>query len=645
MTSASDADLQSQPFQSFGRYAARRSWPRLVLYSFVLLIACPIRYFPFSVGLDPTWLFALNYAHVAGLQPVFTNGPLSYLILPQHIGNNLSEGLVFQFAFWLVLAVIFAEIFFRSGFPLRNLLLFSFFLALASPLFWFDYFGVENLVLAGALLLIMRFRFSGSWARYVIALILLGFLPLLKWTAGLIGAGALIGFLVDRAFGRTRTLAWATILAISVPLAVAAAGTFWAIPSFSAIVDNMRSTREVIAGYAAAMSLPFSFTAVLSAFEVTGLLIAALFLYARRNAAGARFYALLFAVPLIISFKHGFVRTDRHVLNFFCFAALALALIMLTIDLDRKSMNHLVVLIIIFSVIWQDRIFPLGPGLALLAPTGGKSILMLGQILRSDRPDPSMAFIPDNSRLEPELVRLIGSSPVASLSNDYVNLAVARTRLVLYPVIQRYAAYTPYLDNLNAAWIRERGPEFLVFDGASIDDRDPWAETPAMWLEVYRWYDTRLLGSRNLLLQRRSQPRFQSLREVARLRMTFPGELRLPLSREVASGEVASSEVAFWTMHCDYSTRGRLENLLLSGPMVFMSVTEENGAARSKRVLPGMLISPVPGRYLPGNRAEFADLFRPDAHPSYKVTRISFDTPERGTYQPNCDVRHLQPVY
>jgi hypothetical protein len=635
MTSAFDAHLQPQPLQSTGRYAGKWSWPRIVLYFYVLLIACPIRYFPFTSGLDATWLFALNYAHVAGLQPVFTNGPLSYLILPQHIGNNLSQGLVFQLALWLVLAFIFAEIFFRSGYPLKNLLLFSFCLALASPLFWFDYFGVENLILAGALLLIMRFRFSDSWTRYLIALVLIGSLPLLKWTAGLIGVGALAGFLVDRIFWRKRSVVTVIVITVLVPLAVAAGGIFWALPSYSAILDDMRSSREVITGYAAAMSLPLRLTAVLSAFEVVCLLIAGLVLYARRNAAGARFYALLFAVPVIISFKHGFTRSDAHVANFFCFAALAFALITLTIDVDRKSMNQLLLLILIFAVIWQDRILPLGLQTSILPPTGGNSLLMLGQILRSDRPDPSMASIPVSSRLEPDLVRLIGDSPVASLSNDYVNLAVARTKFTLLPVIQRYAAYTPYLDNLNAAWIRERGPEFLVFDGASTDDRDPWAETPGMWLEVYRWYNTRLLGSRNLLLQRRSQPRFKSLQEIARFRMTFPGELRLPVS----------DEVAFWTMHCDYSTRGRLENLILAGPMVFMSVTEQNGSAQSKRVFPLMLTSPVPGKYLPGNLSEFADLFRWDARPAYQVTRISFDIPERGTYQPNCDVRQFLPVY
>ena len=50
-----------------------------------------------------------------------------------------------------------------------------------------------------------------------------------------------------------------------------------------------------------------------------------------------------------------------------------------------------------------------------------------------------------------------------------------------------------------------------------------------MWLEVYRWYDTRLLGPRNLLLERRAEPRFTSLETIGRFRLTFPGELRLPL--------------------------------------------------------------------------------------------------------------------
>ena len=89
---------------------------------------------------------------------------------------------------------------------------------------------------------------------------------------------------------------------------------------------------------------------------------------------------------------------------------------------------------------------------------------------------------------------LIGNSSVASLSVVYSGALLDGLNLKLYPVIQRYSAYTPYLDGLNAAFIREKGPRFLLFNGFAIDHRHPWTETPAMWLEVYRWYNTRLLG-------------------------------------------------------------------------------------------------------------------------------------------------------
>ena len=61
-----------------------------------------------------------------------------------------------------------------------------------------------------------------------------------------------------------------------------------------------------------------------------------------------------------------------------------------------------------------------------------------------------------------------------------------------------------------------------------------------MWLEIYRWYDTRLLGTRNLLLERRAAPRFAALESIGRFRIAFPGELHLPISRDPV----------FWTMNC-----------------------------------------------------------------------------------------------
>ena len=490
---------------------------RIALYVYVVLIASPIRYWPLESGVDPSWRFALNYASAQGSavasETVFTMGPLSYLTSPQHVGGNLAHGLLFQAGLWLILATIFADTFFRAGFPLRNLALFSFCLALETPLFWFDSMATTNLMLTGALILIVVFHLRGSLARYLAALALVGLLPMFKLSGALIGLTALMGFLVERVIHRRwKALTEATVTVV-VPAAVATAVCFCVMPSVQSVLNYLRGSAEIIGGYSAAMSLVGSNKGLVSALEAAAVLVVLLGLLAASAPRLARFYVLLLAIPLFVSFKHGFVRQDVHVINFFCFVALALALVSLTVNLDKAGASRVVPLALLFFIIWQDNV---SSGSVQDHPSGATAAWMLWGALRFDqlkqRLDSSTEAFPEDSRIEPELVNLIGDSPVASLSVNFTNVAASHMRLKLYPVVQRYSAYTPYLDGLNAAWIRDHGPRFLVFDGKSIDGRDPWAETPAMWLEVYRWYDARLLGPRNLLLERRAGPRFTALK-------------------------------------------------------------------------------------------------------------------------------------
>jgi hypothetical protein len=611
---------------------------RTVLYLYVLLVACPIRYWPLQSGIDPTWRFALNYAHAAEIQAVFTSGPLAYLVFPQHFGRNLSQALLFQAVLWLVLAAIFADLFFRGGFPVRNIALFSFCFGLAAPFFWFNSFGLENLILTGALLLIMMFHFRGSWTRYLAALVLVGLLPLFKLTAGLIGLGALAGFLVERALrlGRSAILT-ATVTAV-VPVAVATAAYLWLMPSVRAILSYLRGSIEIMAGFTAAMSLPGRALEFIWAFAAIAVLAILLCLQAHHIPNNARFYGLLLVIPLVISLKHGFVRQDSHVIDFFCFAALCLAMVSLTTGLHGKNASRVVFLVMLFFIMWLDTVGRWGVLSAVEQATGVRTIRILWGALPFDRLeqrlDSSIAAFPEHFRIEPQLLSMIGDSPVASLSMNYTNVAAARTRFTLYPVIQRYAAYTPYLDGLNAAWIRDKGPRFLVFDGQSIDGRDPWAETPAMWMEVYRWYDTRLLAPRNLLLERRAEPRFTSLETISRFRLNFPGELRLPPSREDV----------FWTINCGYSTRGQVQKLFFRNPEVLISVREKGGATRSARVIPEVLVTPVLGNYLPGNLAQFAALFGTGVDRGYYVSQILFEDSGSAAYASTCEAEVLRPV-
>src|SRR5258708_31220467 len=71
------------------KYAAR--W---LLFVYLLMVLCPIRYWPFNLSeVDSTWVFALNYGAthhlVFGRDIDWTSGPLAYLAAPMDIGNHL----------------------------------------------------------------------------------------------------------------------------------------------------------------------------------------------------------------------------------------------------------------------------------------------------------------------------------------------------------------------------------------------------------------------------------------------------------------------------------------------------------------------------------------------------------------------------
>ena len=426
--------------------------------------------------------------------------------------------------------------------------------------------------------------------------------------------------------------------ALAVPLTVSTVAGLWVMPSGKSYLNYLIGSGEIIKGYSVAMSLESPGGALFWALQATVVLTVLLGLQTATAPAAARFNFLFLALPLFLSFKHGFVREDEHVINFFCFAAMAAALGSLTLDITKVRVSRVLPLGVLFGFIWFMNVrSALTPDVFSLV-TGKRALrvtwraMSLGQLIH--QLEVAEAKFPDQSRLEPELVELIGDAPVASLSHNFTNLAAAHLRIELYPVIQRYAAYTPYLDEVNAAWIRERGPKFLVFDGHSIDGRDPWAETPSMFLEIYRWYDARLLGPRNLLLERRTQPRFSALKTVSRFQVTFPPHFSLPTSRIPV----------FWRMKCGYSPRGQLLKALFRVPPFYMSTQQSGGKTRSARVIADVLVAPVLGNHLPDNLVEFEALFRPDGDPEFTVEHFGFNTSKPWAYEQACEVEFLSPV-
>jgi hypothetical protein len=443
----------------------------------------------------------------------------------------------------------------------------------------------------------------------------------------MVGIAALAGFALSYLLERGRRAVPLALTAVSAPAAAMAALSLVCLRSVDACVGYLRGSLELTSGYSAAMSKSGPGLEIVAA--AAALALVGLFLRWQADPELPRFFACLLAFPAWVSFKHGFVRQDMHVVNYFCFMALAAALVALGARLERRKLPYLALLALIPLILRVDQVEAQDLVVPVAEMAGFRSVLMLKNLFPLGglprRLALASANYPDWLRLDPEISAAIGQATVASLSNVYTNVAAAGLNLQLYPVLQRYSAYTPALDARNAEWVRARGPNFLLFDGAAIDDRDAWAETPAMWLEVYRWYDTRLLRRQHLLLERRARPRFGALRPLGREALAIPGDLKLPDAAD------------FWRADCRLTVAGRVRQALFRVPAVGVVVYREGRGPRLARVVPAVLGVPIP-RALPATSAEFAAMFRGEALP--RVERLYFDGPGTPFYA--CMAEALQ---
>lgn len=642
LAAASDGALEQLRESIYSRAMVALRW---VLFCYLCLSSCPIRYdVPVAAKLDNTWMFALNYAaahHLTmGRDFVWTFGPLAYLLFPFDVGNNLAKGLVFQAALWILLIAILWDLFLRSRFQLRNLALFSALVGLSSLSFHHELYPGAPLLYAG-LILLAHFRLRGGMFRYVGALTILGLTPLFQFYQAVIAAGIVVGLGADLAMRRSRNLRTELAMALALPALVAVVGCRLALGSFATTKDYLKWSVELTRGYTAAMSIVRAEAQFLAALGLVAVLGIVLVLLARQERETARFFALTLIISLVLSLKHGFVRQDgTHVIQFACFAALALAVMSLGIRLaDRFTNIGVAAALILFPILWGISV-PRGFLDSVKASSNGIrssalawNALHFSQFRRALEAEGRRQF-PPGARIEPEIRSIVGHDATAFVSEDYSSAVMDGINLALLPVLQPSTAYTPALDQLNAAWIDNKGPRFLICDGLTVDLRQPWAQTPRTWMEVYRWYDTRWLGPDHLLLERRAEPRFSRFEPIAHVTARFGQELLLP----------ASPEPVFWTMECRMTPSGELRALFMRVPLVIVGVKERSGPTWWGRAIIPVLGAPSLGNKLPGSLAEFAEVFSDSKPPDFLVVSLEFVTLGKSVYAPDCGVEFLRTV-
>jgi hypothetical protein len=464
---------------------------RILLFLLLFLSFIPSSRPP-EVDLDPSWRMMLGYVLKHGFQFgrdfIFTNGPLGFLLSQTYSGYYFGLTVAWNLAVAAGFALALLRLI-RSFSLTRQILICLFFLLILGS-------NTEQLYMA--FILVAGVTLLGAKppgrARLVLTALLLGVFSLIKFTQCLLSLVIVITVSAEAWWaGRRRDSYWM-------------AGSFfggvlvlWLLCGQNPLLlpAYLLNSLEVSRGYGETMGVPTPDSAFLYALSgVAGLaLYGALALAgttAPRRTATARL--LVFAAATYLSWKHGLVRSDGHMTNFFVhgmLVALLYPLIMGRTEKLRGLQGAALTLAGFACVAGIYLNFPMMLTRALVTFESGVQerigdLAGLGHMRADQQRDWEKAAAlnrMDRTR------KAVGTGTVDVLSHFQGVALLNDLNLSPRPVPQGYSAYTPRLAALNAAhYDSARAPDWVLQRIKTIDQRFPTLDDASLQLALVRNY-------------------------------------------------------------------------------------------------------------------------------------------------------------
>lgn len=363
------------------------------------------------------------------------------------------------------------------------------------------------------------------------------------------------------------------------------------------------SSFDIAGGYTGAMTI-FPKLSVLVICTVAGALFLAALLVIIRSAPLNFNNAGILTVTasfVFLSWKHGLVRADGHVLGFVLFLPVAFTVLLtepFQKGLHRKPRLSIAALYVGVVILcnWGADIQEPGTMLTKLVEWPrymiGNSRLVLNAV--NGHLENCFEALHSEQRLKrvPDLPiarAIAGKAPV-----DVVNYtqAAALANDLNYrprPVIQGYIAYTPYLQELNLSFYRsEKRPQFLLFNMETIDGRFPTLDDAPLLSYILNNYKPVAKDGEFLVLQAPAIPREPELTLIKEQTIAFGDSMEIPPYNDKLLIMQVEVRPTFF---------GRMVRFLFQSPVLTLN-TKMNGRADTYRFVPamaerGFIVSPL----------------------------------------------------
>lgn len=366
--------------------------------------------------------------------------------------------------------------------------------------------------------------------------------------------------------------------------------------SFPSLTTYLKGSWEISSGYSSAMSIIGPAWQLGLGISQVVLILIILFFLAREGSSG---FSISLAFVLAISFKHGFVRQDIHIMLFFSLTPIIVAL---CISQSKKTFSnsfslfvHLYTLILLVFLPYSP------PLLEKLAPNqvvNNTSLLLNLNQLRKQINASSIANMSE-MKLPDNFIKIVKDKPIDIVPWEISLVAANNLNWKPRPIFQSYSAYTKFLDEANSQSLLNQPRDYIIYQFSSIDGRHPFFDEPKTFFNIFCNYKlsseiSNLVNTRkifNLMLLEKRQSNICS-----------PGLIDKKFSIPWKINHSIEASDRFFTravVKIEYSALGKIYKTLFRSPPVIINITYINEQKYSYRIIPenaenGVIISHLP---------------------------------------------------
>ncbi len=550
-------------------------WGRLFLWVLLFLATLAFPRFP-TMDLDASWRMALGWFFHQGLQVgrdvVFTYGPLGFLMGRTYSGLQFGSIMLWQ----VFSSAAFAVIIIAAARGLRGLsrfVYFAFFVLLGVT-----YEDALHMIIIALLAWALVRRVGGPprkstpWAALLLAL-----LGIIKFTNLMLATLGVVVACVYALWKRRRSTAWAYagwffggylgmwILCGQNPLNL---------PLY--LVNSL----EVSRGYQEAMGLISPPDALWKGITVFAILVVygLQYVWFHPDRARALANAVILGGLVFLDWKHGFVRSDGHMIGFFICALVPIVAFPALLEDGPRWRWLLRPALAVAGVLCIAGTYDALPGVIRYAG-GSLQDKVWGNVdallhWPSFRKSYDVKLHEQEQAADlPHVRRAVGNATVDVFGYEQAIALFNHLNYDPRPVFQSYMAYTPRLAQLNADFYEsKRAPQFALLKIESLDNRYPALDDSRL-LNIFVHDYEYVLSENGYQLWRRRADCPDPLTLAPRRIRTVSTRLNTP----VALGGDLEKRHLWATVELPFSLLGRLRDAIYKPPMAQLIIDQQDG--------------------------------------------------------------------